>query len=111
MATLTEALPKLDIESRLFIDGQFVDSVEGGRIAVVNPHDNSLLTEISEARAADIDKAVAAARKAFPAWKRMAAAERGRLLFKLSEAIEADVNTWRSSKPSTPDTRFATLAI
>ena len=90
MATLTEALPKLDIESRLFIDGQFVDSVEGGRIAVVNPHDNSLLTEISEARAADIDKAVAAARKAFPAWKRMAAAERGRLLFKLSEAIEAD---------------------
>ena len=90
MATVTETLPKLDIESRLFIDGQFVDSVEGGRIAVLNPHDNSLLTEISEARAADVDRAVGAARKAFPAWKRTAPMERGRLLSKLADAIEAD---------------------
>jgi aldehyde dehydrogenase (NAD+) len=89
MATV-EALPKLDIESRLFIGGEFVDSVEGGRIPVYNPHDNSLICEISEAGPADVDKAVAAARKAFPAWKKMAAAERGRLLGKLADAIEAD---------------------
>ena len=65
-------------------------AVEGGRIPVLNPHDNSLLAEVAEATAADVDRAVAAARKAFPAWKRMAAADRGRLLLKLADAIEAD---------------------
>ena len=80
----------LQIEGRLFIGGEFVDAAKGGRIPVVNPHDNSILAEVSEATAADIDRAVAAARKAFPAWKRMAAADRGRLIARLADAIEAD---------------------
>jgi aldehyde dehydrogenase (NAD+) len=92
MATLTQAPPKLDIETRLFIGGEFVDSVEGGRIEVLNPHDNSTLASISEARAADVDRAVEAARRAFPAWRRVSAAERGRLLLKLADAIEADAD-------------------
>jgi aldehyde dehydrogenase (NAD+) len=82
--------PDLDIETRLFIRGEFVDSVEGGRIPVTNPHDNSLIAEVAEARPPDIDRAVEAARNAFPLWKRMAASERGRLLAKLADAIEAD---------------------
>lgn len=82
----------LHIETRLFINGEFVDAAEGGRITVLNPHDNSLIAEVSEARTVDIDRAVQAARKAFPAWKRMAAADRGRLLVKLAEAIEADID-------------------
>src|SRR5438132_5822284 len=90
MATQVDVKPGLDIETRLFIGGEFVDAVEGGRIPVTNPHDNSVLAEISEARPADVDRAVEAARKAFPAWKRMAASERGRLLGKLADAIEAD---------------------
>jgi aldehyde dehydrogenase (NAD+)/betaine-aldehyde dehydrogenase len=92
MTTLASAPPIPDIETRLFIGGEFVDSLEGGRIAVLNPHDNSTLAEISEARSADVDKAVAAAREAFPAWKRVSAAERGRLLLKLADAIEADAD-------------------
>src|ERR1700730_17923315 len=90
MATLTQAPPKADIETRLFIGGEFVDSAEGGRIQVLNPHDNSVLAEVSEARQTDVDRAVEAARLAFPAWRRMSAAERGRLLLKLADAIEAD---------------------
>jgi acyl-CoA reductase-like NAD-dependent aldehyde dehydrogenase len=78
------------IETRLFIDGEFVRAAEGGLIPVYNPHDNSLIAKVAEATAADIDRAIAAARKAFPAWKRMAAADRGRLLLKLADAIEAD---------------------
>jgi acyl-CoA reductase-like NAD-dependent aldehyde dehydrogenase len=78
------------VETRLFIGGEFVDAIEGGRIPIINPHDGSLLCEVSEASAKDVDRAVEAARKAFPAWKRMAAAERGRLLYKLADAIEAD---------------------
>src|SRR5215813_9639382 len=86
--------PGLDIETRLFIRGEFVDSVEGGRIPVTNPHDNTLIAEVAEARTADINRAVAAARMAFPAWKRMAASERGRLLAKLADAIEADAENF-----------------
>jgi aldehyde dehydrogenase (NAD+) len=82
--------PGLDIETRLFIRGEFVDSVEGGRIPVTNPHDNSLIAEVAEARPPDIDRAVAAAQNAFPIWKHMAASDRGRLLGKLADAIEAD---------------------
>ncbi len=79
------------IETRLFIGGEFVPAAEGGLIPVYNPHDNSLIAKVAEATAPDIDRAVAAARKAFPAWKRMAAADRGRLLLKLADAIEADL--------------------
>jgi len=78
------------IETRLFIGGEFVPAAEGGLIPVFNPHDNTLLAKVAEARPADIDRAIAAARAAFPAWKRMAAADRGRLLLKLADAIEAD---------------------
>ena len=77
------------IQNRLFIDGEFVDADAGGRIPVLNPHDGSVITEIAEARAANIDRAVAAARAAFPAWSRTAAGDRGRLLLKLADAIEA----------------------
>ena len=78
------------MQNRLFIGGEFVDAIAGGRIAVVNPHDGSLLTEIAEAREADIDRAVEAATVAFPAWGSMAAMDRGRLLLKLADAIEAN---------------------
>src|SRR5213075_1718829 len=67
MSIQVDAKPGLDIETRLFIGGDFVDSVEGARIPVTNPHDNSILAEVSEARPADIDRAVEDARKAFPA--------------------------------------------
>src|SRR5712691_4141982 len=90
MATQVDVRPKIAIETRLFIGGAFVDAVEGGRCEVINPHDNTVLCEISEAGTKDVDRAVAAARKAFPAWKRMQACDRGRLLYKLADAIEAD---------------------
>ena len=92
MSAGTQSRIGLQIETRLFIGGEFVDAVQGGRITVTNPHDNSTLAEVSEATAADIDRAVEAARKAFPGWKRVSASERGRLLLKLADAIEADID-------------------
>ena len=77
------------MQNLLFIDGEFVDSDARSRIPVLNPHDNSLITEVAEAQKADIDRAVDAARRAFPAWAKMAAADRGRLLLKLADSIEA----------------------
>jgi len=80
------------VQNKLFIDGRFVDGVEGKTIDVLNPHDNSLLTRVAEADAADVDRAVAAAERAFPKWSRLAAADRGRLLLKLADRIEAEAD-------------------
>ena len=75
---------------RLFIDGEFVDALEGRTIEVRDPHDGSLLSTLAEGRAEDIDRAVVAARSAAPAWGARPAAERGLLLLRLADAIEAN---------------------
>ncbi len=79
----------MNFQTRLFIGGEFVDALDGGTIECLNPHDNSRLAQVAEARANDIDRAVEAAQRAFPAWRDMAAADRGRLLLRLADAIEA----------------------
>ncbi|MBP0630388.1 MULTISPECIES: aldehyde dehydrogenase family protein [unclassified Cupriavidus] len=78
------------MQNKLFINGRFVDALGGGTIDVLNPHDGSVITAIAAAEAADVDVAVEAATRAFPAWSRTAAAERGRLLLKLADKIEAN---------------------
>jgi aldehyde dehydrogenase (NAD+) len=77
------------MRTQLFIDGQFVDAAGGETLPVTNPHDGTVLARVAEAREEDVDRAVAAARRAFPSWSRTAAAERGRLLFRLADLIEA----------------------
>lgn len=77
-----------NIQTQLFIGGKFVPSVDGSTIDSINPHDGSVIAKVSEAKAADVDLAVAAAEKAFPAWSKTPAAERGRLLLKLADRIE-----------------------
>lgn len=77
-----------NIQNKLFIGGKFVPALDGGTIDTINPHDGSVITKVAEAKAADVDLAVAAAAKAFPAWSKMAAADRGRLLLKLADRIE-----------------------
>jgi acyl-CoA reductase-like NAD-dependent aldehyde dehydrogenase len=89
-AIQTAAGLKTPIRHQLFIDGEFVDAVSGETLATLNPHDNSVIANVSMAGHADIDKAVAAAQKAFPDWSRMAAADRGRILLKLADLIEAN---------------------
>ena len=76
------------MQTQLFIDGEFVDGAEGRTIDVFDPHDNSLLATIAEATEVDVDRAVAAATRAYPEWKLMAASDRGRLLLRLADAIE-----------------------
>jgi aldehyde dehydrogenase (NAD+) len=78
------------LRTRLFIDGRWVDAQEGGEIDVIDPHDGSIITRIAEARAADVDRAVDAAERAFPAWAATPASERGRLLLRLADRIEAE---------------------
>ena len=77
------------VRNQLFINGDFVDALDGATIDVHDPHDGSVITAIAEAKAADVDRAVAAAQAAFPAWSSMGASDRGRLLIRLADSIEA----------------------
>ena len=81
---------KSPIRHQLFIDGEFVDALSGETLATLNPHDNSVIAQVAMAGHADVDRAVLAAQKAFPAWSRMQAADRGRILLKLADLIEAN---------------------
>src|SRR5207237_8839052 len=91
---------------QLFIDGQFVDAESGKTFKTPNPATGEVFAEVAEADKADVDKAVAAARKAFEGkWSKMSARDRGRLLFKLSQLIEqhaaelAELETSDNGKP------------
>ncbi|SAL40088.1 betaine-aldehyde dehydrogenase [Caballeronia turbans] len=80
------------MQTQLFIDGRFVPALSGETLATLNPHDNSEIAQVSMAGREDVDRAVQAAKKAFPTWSSMAAADRGRLLLKLADAIEANAD-------------------
>src|SRR6195256_4849169 len=91
---------------QLFIDGQFVDAESGKTFKSPNPATGETFAEVAEADKADIDKAVAAARKAFEGkWSKISARERGRLIYKLSQLIEehakdlAELETQDNGKP------------
>src|SRR5215472_9054433 len=77
------------MQARLFIDGQFTDGLAGRVIDVINPADGSLLAQVAEAGSEDVDRAVEAAQRAFPGWAAWPPADRGRLLTRLADLIEA----------------------
>src|SRR5919204_4349374 len=75
---------------QLLIDGQWVDAESGKTFETPNPATGATLAEVAEGDKADIDKAVAAARRAFEGkWAKVSARERGRLLYKLAQLVEA----------------------
>jgi len=82
---------KLAIESRLFIDGEFRNAVSSQKFETINPADDSIIAAVARGNAADIDLAVAAARKSFQsgAWSRMAPRARMAVMLKFADLIEA----------------------
>jgi aldehyde dehydrogenase (NAD+) len=72
--------------TRFYIDGQWVDPVSPKTAQVINPATEEVSGTISLGSAADVDKAVAAARKAFPSWSQSSVKERLELL----RAIQAE---------------------
>src|SRR5437588_12950760 len=76
--------------TKLLINGKWVDSVSGKTFPTINPSTGEVITQVAEADAADVDKAVAAARAAFDKgpWRKMSASQRGVLINKLADLIE-----------------------
>jgi betaine-aldehyde dehydrogenase len=90
-----------------FINGQWVSSASGETLPVYDPSTEELIAHVASTGAADVDRAVKAARAAFDGgpWPGMSAQDRGRILFKLADKIRqnsaqlAEIESRNSGKP------------
>jgi len=75
---------------KLFIGGKPAECASGKKIDVINPATGELLTTVERGEAADVDRAVRAARQAFESgpWPKMNASERGKILWRIGELID-----------------------
>ncbi len=82
-------LKELDITNQAFINGAYVDALDGDTFDCVSPTDGKVVTQVASCKKADVDRAVAAARKAFEEgpWRRLAATQRKKVLLRLAELI------------------------
>jgi aldehyde dehydrogenase (NAD+) len=80
--------------TRLLINNRWIASESGKTFGTVNPSTGEEICQVAEADAADVEKAVKAARVAFEqgAWRKMPASERGRLLHRLADLIEKNAD-------------------
>ena len=93
MSTETIAIPRIN-DKKLLINGKWVDAASGKNFETLNPATGDTICRVAEADKVDVDRAVQAARQAFESkpWARMGGAERGRLLYKLADLVEANLN-------------------
>lgn len=77
------------MDTTMLVAGQFEDGTEQAE-AVLNPRTGETIVALPEASPAQVEKAVAAARKAFASWSRTTPAERSAYLLKIAERIEAE---------------------
>ncbi len=80
---------KLKDRYDLFIGGKFVKPTSGKYFETINPANEEKISEVSEANAADVDKAVKAARTAYDkVWKKMPPKERGKYIYRIARMIQ-----------------------
>jgi acyl-CoA reductase-like NAD-dependent aldehyde dehydrogenase len=75
--------------AQMLIDGAWTDGASGKTIDVENPGNRRVIASIPRGGAEDVNRAVEAATKAFPAWSKVAPRDRGRLLQKIADVMEA----------------------
>ncbi|MDZ5076403.1 5-carboxymethyl-2-hydroxymuconate semialdehyde dehydrogenase [Nesterenkonia sp. HG001] len=94
---------------RHYIDGEFIDSIDGETFDVIDPVTNATYIQAASGKAADVDRAVAAARRAFVEgpWPRMLPRERSRVLHRIADLVEtrgdrlAELESFDSGLPIT----------
>ena len=80
---------KLKDQYDLFINGKFVKPSSGKYFETINPATEEKISEIAEANAADVDKAVKAARNAYEkVWKKTSPAERAKYIFRIARIMQ-----------------------
>jgi 1-pyrroline dehydrogenase len=76
-------------QQKNFVGGEWVDAVEGGTAEILNPATGETIAEVPQGTQADVDRAVEAAKRAWPEWRETTPQERAEMLLKLADAIEA----------------------
>ena len=76
-------------QQKNFVGGEWVDAVEGGTAEILNPATGETIAEVPSGTQADVDRAVEAAKNAFPEWLETTPGERSGMLLKLADALEA----------------------
>src|ERR1700686_3397877 len=84
-------MTKIPFQIRNFIDGQFVEPVGGKYLDNIEPATGKPYSQVADSGKEDVDLAVAAAEKAFADWSRTPAAERSKILLRVSDFIERDL--------------------
>lgn len=84
----SRSVVKLKKSYGLFIDGEFVDPIEGDSYKTINPATEEVLATVSEGTAADVDAAVKAARKAYTKWSKLSGAERAKYLYRIARILQ-----------------------
>ena len=82
----------MQIESRLFINGEFVDAREGATFATVNPATEEKLADVASASPEDVDAAVRAARAQLEPgseWQKMKPRDRAKVLWRIADMLMA----------------------
>lgn len=77
-----------------FIDGKFCDALDGEKFATINPATDQVLAEVAHCKAADVDRAVAAARRVFNegTWSRAEPEERKEVLLKVAQLVRENTH-------------------
>lgn len=88
---MTSALPAT-VRTQAYIDGRFADAADGATFSDLNPATGAVLADVAACSAEDVDRAVAAARRAYTdgGWSRIAPAERKAVLLRFADLIEAN---------------------
>jgi phenylacetaldehyde dehydrogenase len=74
--------------AKLLIDGEFVDAADGRTFTTIDPGTAKPLVEVAEASTEDVDRAVAAARRALDGpWSRFSPSERGRMIHRIGDLL------------------------
>src|SRR3954465_2861997 len=84
-------MPAETLTIRNFIDGQFLEPVSGKYLDDIEPATGKPYAQVADSDAQDVELAVSAAEQAFPAWSRTPAADRSRILLKIADLIERDL--------------------
>lgn len=89
-AAAPESTDHIDIKDQyeLFINGSFVPPTDHSYFNTVNPANHELITKVADASAADVDKAVLAAEKAFKKWSALSGKERGKYIFRIARLLQ-----------------------
>ena len=94
-ATADETKVVSGVKTQLFIGGRWRDAEGGATLDVEDPATGETIGEVAKGSAEDVDRAVAAAERAFPSWAEVSPGQRALALLRLADLVEEHLDLGR----------------